>query len=56
MKKNIILIIGLVLILIGNLGLLLPKLLIPKTYIEINYKTLVKKVEKQITKKNTSLK
>ena len=47
MKKNIILIIGLILILIGNLGLLLPKLLIPKTYIEINYKTLVKKIEKK---------
>lgn len=47
MKKNILLILGMTLILIGCLSLLLPKLLVPKTYKEINYKTLVNKLDKQ---------
>ena len=45
MKKNIFLIVGMTLILIGCLCNLLPKILVPKTYKEISYSTLEKLID-----------
>ena len=45
MKKNIFLIVGMTLILIGCLCNLLPKLLVPKTYKEINFSKLEKMID-----------